>query len=226
MNAYTFCRAFLIQVPITIIAIIAVSFALHLPKKESGDFVAKLKRVDFGGAFFLVLTVFFLLFALDRGGNIAWNDRYTISSLVGFGMCFIAFSFIEMELASEPFAPKRIIINRSLIASYFVNFFGIASGFTMIFHLPLYFQAVQGKTATEASLWLVIGVFGSLTGSLGGGLIMQSTGKFYLITVLGYVALFIGSSVVTLTSGVVVASSIGIAIGKSNGPVKQLKANF
>ena len=125
------------------------------------------------------------------------------------------FSFIEMELASEPFAPKRIIINRSLIASYFVNFFGIASGFTLIFHLPLYLQAVQGKTATEASLWLVIGVFASLTGSLGGGLIMQSTGKFYVITVLGYAALFIGSGIVTLTSGVVVVSSIGIAIGKS-----------
>ena len=134
---------------------------------------------------------------------------------MGFGICFAAFSLIEMELASEPFAPKRIIINRSLIASYFVNFFGIASGFTLIFHLPLYFQAVQGKTATEASLWLVIGVFGSVVGSLSGGLIMQSTGKFYEITVLGYVALFMGSSVVTLTSGVVVASGIGIAIGKS-----------
>ena len=214
-NAYHLCRAFLIQVPITIIAIIAVSLALHLPKKESGDFVTNLKRVDFGGAFFLVLTVFFLLFALDRGGNISWNDRYTISALVGFGVCFIAFSFVEMELASEPFAPKRIIINRSLIASYFVNFFGIASGFSLIFHLALYFQAVQGKTATEASLWLVVGVLSSVTGSLGGGLIMQSTGKFYAITVLGYAFLFFGSSIVALTSGVVVASSLGIAIGKS-----------
>jgi len=120
-----------------------------------------------------------------------------------------------MVLASEPFAPKRIIINRSLIASYFVNFFGIASAFTLIFHLPLFFQAVHGKTATEVSLWLVIGVFGSVAGSLGGGLIMQSTGKFYVITVLGYFALFIGSGVVALTSGVVVASSIGVAIGKS-----------
>ena len=214
-NTYSFCRAFLIQVPITIIAIIAVSFALHLPKKESGDFVAKLKRVDFGGALSLILTVFFLLFGLDRGGNIAWNDRYTISALVGFGVCFIAFSFIEMKFAREPFAPRRIIINRSLIASSFVNFFGIASAFTMVFHLSLYFQAVQGKTATETSLWLVIAVFSSLIGSLGGGLIMQSTGKFYVITVLGYVALFIGSGIVTLTSGVVVASSIGIAIGKN-----------
>ena len=176
--------------------------------------MAKLKRVDFGGAISLVLTVFFLLFALDRGGNVSWNDHYTVGSLVAFGVCFIGFAFIEMELASEPFAPRRIFINRSLIASYLVNFFGIASAFTMLFHLSLYFQAVQGQSASKASLWLIISVLGGLSGSLGGGLIMQATGKFYVLTVIGYIALFVGSIIVTLTSGIVVTSTIGIAIGE------------
>lgn len=130
----------------------------------------------------------------------------------------MAFAFVEMEFATEPFAPKRIIINRSLIASYLVNFFGIASAFTIYFYLPLYFQAVQAKTATETSLWLVISVFAAVSGSLGGGLIMQATGKFYAVTVLGYAALFFGCSLVTLTSGVVVTSSVGIGIGKKLDP--------
>ena len=43
---------------------------------------------------------------------------------------------------------------------------------------------------------------------------MQATGKFYVLTVLGYVALFVGSIIVTLTSGIVVTSTIGIAIGE------------
>ncbi|KDR66619.1 hypothetical protein GALMADRAFT_232467 [Galerina marginata CBS 339.88] len=205
--------SFLLQVPIAVIAILAVSLSLHLPKRETGDFKAKLKRVDFGGAISLVFAVFFLLFALDRGGNIAWNDRYTISSLVAFGVSSVIFGFIEMEFASEPFAPKRIIVNRSLIASYLVNFFGIASAFTQLFHVSLYFQAVQGKSASEAGLWLIVAVVGGLTGSLSGGLIMQATGKFYALTVLGYAALFMGTIVVTLTSGVVLASTVGIAIG-------------
>jgi predicted MFS family arabinose efflux permease len=192
-----------------------VSLALHLPKTESGDFVTNLKRVDFGGAAFLILSVFFLLIALDRGGNISWNDRYTISALVAFGVCFMVFAFVEMEFASEPFAPKRIVINRSLIASYLINFFGTASMFSMIFYIPLYFQVVQGRSATDASLWLVIPVFGGMSGSIGGGLIIQATGKFYTLTVLGYLALFAGTMLVTLTSGIVVVSSIGIAMGKS-----------
>ncbi|KAF8960437.1 member of the major facilitator superfamily [Flammula alnicola] len=205
--------SFLLQVPITIVAIIAVSLALHLPKIESGDFTAKLKRVDFGGAISLVLTIFFLLFALDRGGDISWNDHYTISSLVAFGIFFLAFAFIEMEFASEPFAPKRIIVNRSLIASYLVNFFGIASAFTMLFHVSLYFQAVRGDSASKTGVWLIISVVGSLVGSLCGGLIMQASGKFYALTVIGYAALLVGTTMVTLTSGVLVVSSAGIAIG-------------
>jgi hypothetical protein len=87
--------------------------------------------------------------------------------------------------------------------------------FSMIFYIPLYFQVVQGRSATDASLWLVIPVFGGMSGSIGGGLIIQATGKFYTLTVLGYLALFAGTMLVTLTSGIVVVSSIGIAMGKS-----------
>ncbi|KAF8891479.1 member of the major facilitator superfamily [Gymnopilus junonius] len=196
--------SFLLQVPVTMVAIVAVHFSLHLPKHEAGDLKAKLKRVDFGGALALVFTVFFLLFALDRGGNIAWHDKYTISSLVAFSASFLIFAFIEME---------RIIINRSLIASYFVNFFGIASAFTQLFHLSLYFQAVQGKSASEAGVWLIIGVIGGLTGSLSGGLMMQATGKYYWLTVVGYAMLFFGTITVSATSGELVTSMIGIALG-------------
>lgn len=118
-----------------------------------------------------------------------------------------------MEFAREPFAPKRIIVNRSLIASYLVNFFGIASAFTMIFHLSLYLQAVRGVSASQAGLWLILSVIGGLSGSLCGGLIIQATGKFYLITVLGYVGLLLGGLTITLSSGILLVSTAGIAIG-------------
>ena len=207
-------RAFLIQVPVALIAIIAVSLALHLPKVESGGFKAKLKRVDFLGAISLVSAVFFLLFGLDRGGNVYWNDKLTIYSICAFFVAFVTFAFVEMEWASEPFAPKRIIVNRSLIASYLVNFFGIASAFTMIFYIALYFQAVQGRTASETGIWLLLSVGGSLTGSLCGGLIIQATGKYYILTLASYIVFFLGTTSTTLSSGVIVTSSIGIALGE------------
>lgn len=197
-----------------VLAIIAVSFSLHLPETKTGDFKTNIKRVDFTGAATLVLAVYFLLFGLDRGGNLTWNDRWTIGSLVAFSLFGVAFGFVEMKFAREPFAPRRIIANRSLVASYLVNFFGIASGFSTLFYVPLYLQATLGKSATQTSLWLIMSIVGSLTGSLGGGLIMQATGKYYFLTVVAYFVLFIGATTVSLTSGFVVRSIIGISIGK------------
>ena len=207
-------RAFFLQVPITIAAIISVTLALHLPKTEASDLMTKFKRVDWAGAVSLILTVFLLLFALDRGGNVSWNDHLTIYSLAAFAICFIGFALIEMKFASEPFAPQRIIINRSLIASYLVNFFGMASGFTLIFYLPLYLQAVLGQTASQAGLWLLISVFGALLGALGSGLIMQATGKYYWLSFISYIALFLGTFVVNMSTGIIVSSAIGIAAGE------------
>ena len=176
--------------------------------------MVKFKRVDWGGAISLILTVSLLLFALDRGGNVSWNDRLTIYSLAAFPICFICFAVIEMKFASEPFAPRRIVVNRALIASYLVNFFGMASAFALIFYFPLYLQAVLELTASQAGLWLLISVFSGLAGSLGSGLIMQATGKYYVLTVISYFALLLGTVVVNLSTGIIVSSSIGIAVGK------------
>lgn len=205
--------AFLCQVPMAILAIVCVSLALHLPKMEPTDFSVKLKRVDLGGAVTLVLTIFLLLLGLDRAGNISWADNLTILSFGGFAVCFILFSIIELKLASEPFAPKHIIINRSLIAGFLVNFFGGASAISMIFNVSLYLQAVKDKSASEAGLWLILSVVGGLIGSLAGGLTMQATGKFYAVTVGGYFVMFIGAGVIVLMTGVLVQSFAGLAVG-------------
>jgi predicted MFS family arabinose efflux permease len=210
-------RAFLSQVPIVVLAIVSVSLALHLPKIDSSDLSTKLMRVDFGGAITLVLTVFFLLFGLDRGSNFSWADTLTVLSLGGFSIFFILFSLVELKLASEPFAPKHIIFNDSLIASFLVNMFGMASFMSMIFHISLYLQAVTEKSASEVGLWLILSVAGGLVGSLVGGLVIQATGRFYAITVGAYCAMFIGAGLIVLMTGVLMQSLPGLAIGKYSG---------
>ncbi|KAJ8518503.1 hypothetical protein ONZ45_g4418 [Pleurotus djamor] len=205
--------AFLVQVPITFLAIASVTLALDLPKVENSDFHSKIRRVDFPGAITLVLAVFSLLYALDRGGNITWTDKYTVGALSSFLAFSFLFGAIEMELAKEPFAPKRIIINRSLIASYLVNFFGMASGLSMLFHVSLWLQAVKGMSASQAGVWLLWSIGGSVIGSLAGGFMMQVTGRYYWLTVGAYAALFVGGLVTTLMTGLLATSFVALAIG-------------
>ncbi|KAK7445738.1 hypothetical protein VKT23_014733 [Stygiomarasmius scandens] len=205
--------AFLVQCPAIILAILSVSLALHLPPTDSSDFKTKIKRVDFVGAATLVCCVFLFLFGLERGGNVSWSDKATIGTLVGSAALFVLFGFIEMEWASEPFAPKRIIVNKSLIASYLVNFFGVASALSMLFHVSLYFQAVGGMSPSRAGLHLVPSVIGGVTGSLVGGLVIQATGKYYWLTVLGYFLLVVGSTTITLFAGVITHAIPAIVVG-------------
>lgn len=157
--------------------------------------------------------IFALLFGLDRGGNVAWNDDFAIIALSASVILFALFGVIEMKLASEPVAPKRIVTNQALIAGFMINFFSGASLLTTLFHTSLYLQAVLGKTPSETGLFLLPAIAGGVIGSLGGGLIMQKSGKYYWLTVGAYMVSVIGIALVTLCTGILKSSPTGIAIG-------------
>ena len=53
-----------------------------------------------------------------------------------------------------------------------------------------------------------------MAGSLGGGLIMQSTGKYYWLTFWSNVLLVVGIGALTLSSGIIVSSALFITLGK------------
>ncbi|KAI0776418.1 major facilitator superfamily domain-containing protein [Irpex lacteus] len=194
--------SFILQVPLAVLAIIAVS-----------DFIAKLKRIDFGGALTLVAAIFSLLLGLDRGGNVSWQDHYTVGYLVVFAILFLVFVFIELEIAAEPFAPKRIIVNRALFASYSANFFAAGMGVVQSFMITLYFQAVQGRTAGQAGVVLIPSILAAVLGSLLAGVTMQATGKYYWLTFSVFFIMLVGYIVVPIFSGLWLYSYAGITVG-------------
>lgn len=207
------CRSFLGQVPFAIGAIVSVTLALKLPKREAEHFLVKLKRIDFAGAVVLVSGVFCLLLGLDRGGNVSWSDKITIGCLSAFGVLFALFIFVEMKVASEPFAPKSIVANPALVASYFANFFSAGTGLTLSFMVMLYFQAVQGRTAGESGVVLLPAILAGVSGSLISGIIMQATGKYYWLTFSVFAVMVLGQVLVPGFSGVWIYSYVGITIG-------------
>ncbi|KAK2467210.1 hypothetical protein APHAL10511_000759 [Amanita phalloides] len=205
--------AFLLQVPLGVIAFVSVLFTLRLPTPKSSTLSENIKRIDIGGATTLVFAIFFLLVGLDRGGNISWSDWLTASSLVASAVFATLFVYIEVSIASEPFAPARIVSNRSLLPCYITGFFGAPASATLVFYVPLFYQAVEGKTASESSIWLITNVIASLAGTVLSGYIMQRTGKYYTTTVVSYFLVLVGTGIVFLSSGAFVVSTIGVAIG-------------
>lgn len=205
--------AFLGQAPLCLLAFIVVGLVLHLPKREQDHWKAKLRRIDFLGAAILICAVFTLLLALDRGSNVSWSATITIVSISLSVPLFALFLLVEMKVATEPFAPGHIIFSRSLFACYLCNFFSFSGWLAALFYIPLYFQAVDGLSATQAGVRLIPGIICGVSGSLFGGFYMERTGKFYWLTVVAYTNLVLGMVFVFLFSGLVVNSTIGIIIG-------------
>ncbi|KAF4965029.1 hypothetical protein FSARC_7123 [Fusarium sarcochroum] len=203
--------SFLGQVPLCFVAFIAVYFVLDLPPVEHDHWLAKMRKIDFLGAFTLVSAVVALLAGLDSGSNLGWSHIITVVALSLTPVLFGLFLLVEIKVASHPFAPGHIIFDRSLFACYLVNFFSVAGQMAAIFFVPLFFQAVQGLSATESGSLLVPGMVAGVMASLLGGWIIKRTGKFYSITVAAYALLL--SAVLPLGLSVWFRSTLGEVIG-------------
>ncbi|KAF8590764.1 MFS general substrate transporter [Ramaria rubella] len=192
--------SFLVQVPLTLIAFLSVLLALHPPARAASTLStsSKLRRVDFLGAFTLVVAVFSLLLGLDRGSNTSWSSPLSYGPLVIALVMIFFFAYVEITpaLAQEPLAPRHIIANPSLLGSYLAGFFGFASMMCDVFFAPLYAQAALGKSATDAGTILLPAIFLGVIGSLSAGLIMQRTGKYKRLTVSAAVIYTMGALVV------------------------------
>ena len=209
--------AFIGQVPLCLLSFIAVIFLLHLPAEEQKDWKTNVKRIDFLGAFVLLLAVLGMLIGLDRGSNVAWSIPISYGPLIASIFLFALFIVVEVKVTSEPFAPGHIIFERSLLAGYLCNFFSLGGYLALLYFLPLFYQATEGRSATGASLLLIPGIILGVSGSLFGGYLIKRTGKYYWINLVGYSLLSVGAALVFLLSGPITVSTIGMVIGQMMG---------
>lgn len=204
--------SFLAQGPMCVIAVIAVYFALDLPTQDHSHWKEKLVKIDFLGAAILVIAVFGLLLGLDHGSNYGWSDKITIVGLCATPL-FVVFVLVERYVAKHPFAPFRIILNRSLFACYLCNFFAFAGWLAALFFIPLYWQVSADLSAARAGSLLLPCILFGVSGSLGGGIYMKRTGNYYWITIIAYAILVVGVLVILLFSGLVWKSEFGMIVG-------------
>ncbi|KAG0158998.1 hypothetical protein PDIDSM_6518 [Penicillium digitatum] len=201
--------AFLTQFPLCIIAFIAVSFLLELPARESAHWKTKLRRIDFLGAVVLVGAVLGFLIGLFSNFMVT----IALASLGVSAVLFVVFILVEIYLAAEPFAPGHIIFNRTFFACYSCNFFSFGGWIAALFYIPLYFQAVDGVSATTAGLRLLPSILSGVFGSVFAGLLMKWSGKYYWLTVAAYAFLTTGVLCIYLFSGGVMTSIVPMICG-------------
>ncbi|KAK8049824.1 Vacuolar membrane amino acid uptake transporter fnx2 [Apiospora phragmitis] len=209
--------AFAGQFPIAILAWIAVFTVLQSPPETAGGgtdhWRQKLLRIDFLGAFALSAAAFVLLYGLDNGANEGWGRPVTVVPLTLTPVLFAVFVFVEVRVATDPFAPGHVILDPPLLAAYGANFFGVAAQMGFLFFIAMFYQAAMALTATQSGLMFVPSTVLGLTGSLGGGLVMRRTGKYYGLMLAGYSILLLSIVPLVLFTGALTKSVIGVVVG-------------
>ena len=197
-----------------LVAILAVGFFLHLPKRQDDSIWSKkLRRIDFLGAILLVLTVFALLFGLDRGVNISWSSPYAIAFSCASLPLLAAFIVVETKFALEPFTPGHIIFDRALFACYACNFFGYAAFTAFGFYLPSFLQIVMQMTPAQSGASMIPLAISAVLGTLLGGFIIKRTGRFYWLGVCAGSVSTLGSLPIAWSAGLGPKSLPGIYVG-------------
>jgi MFS family permease len=152
-----------------------------------------LKNFDSLGSVSLVITVTSLILALNLGGNIfPWTSPVVIACFIIFAVVACLFIFIEMK-AKQPLMPLPLLTKAPVANMVFANMLGGIASNTVLFNVPLFFQAVLLTSASSSGFRLAVP---SLVGSAAGistGYIITRTRRLKPTLVLGSIIYLIGS---------------------------------
>ena len=186
--------AFLVQVVPSLVSAVIAYIMIKVPRKQSDK--SYIKRIDFGGVFLITAFLATLVLGLSVGGNIVpWSHPLPIAA-IGVAVClFGAFICCEVKV-SQPIIPVRLLLNRTVLATYLSSVFCAAISLTSIFYIPLYLQA-RGDSATDTGIKIMPSSLG-LIGALPLGYLMKRTGKYVGIIVGSIVTMIVGAIMFTL----------------------------
>ncbi|KAF8916579.1 major facilitator superfamily domain-containing protein [Mucidula mucida] len=132
--------AFWISPPFLFVSLVPIW--IFLPQKPlAGDFIAKVRQIDFLGSLLSMAGAILLLVPISGGGTIyAWNSAIVIAMLTFSVVIISMFLAVQWGFAKMPLLPLRIFRYRTV---------------ALIFYLPLYFQEILGHSSIMSGVLLI-----------------------------------------------------------------------
>lgn len=173
--------AFLIQVPPVLISACLVAYLVRVPPKVSEK--SYLTRIDFTGAFSLIVFLVLLLLGLNAGGNLVpWISPLPLTTLPLSLVALVAFIIWESR-AKQPVIPVRLLVDRTVFTACMTNLLCCMTNMMALFYVPIYLQS-RGYSATSSGLVILFAPIGICICSVGSGLIMKKTGRYLALGIL------------------------------------------
>ncbi|KAF4831657.1 Efflux pump roqT [Colletotrichum tropicale] len=156
-NSYLTWRwCFYINLPIAAPPAVATLFLIKSPpptQEQRRTWLQKIRGLDYLGMVLLLPGITLFLLALQFGGTLfSWNDARTIACFVVAGVLIIAFVVEQWWMGEKALVPPRLIKMRVVIFGAFFGFCIDSAFFTLVYYVPLWFQAIQGVTPEQSGV--------------------------------------------------------------------------
>ncbi|RLL98909.1 hypothetical protein CFD26_104495 [Aspergillus turcosus] len=206
LTTYTTWRwCFYINLPIGALVAALLVFTRIPEQREKGRAVEVLptffKTFDILGFVLFAPAAIQLLLALQYGGNQYGSNSATVIGLFcGSGAMFVIFLAWEHRMGKDAMIPFHVVRNRivSCSCAVIMTLFGMT--ITVSYYLPIYFQAVRGKTALVSGVDLLPSVLCQIVMALVSGALTGIIGYYLPFTVLGAILNAVGCGLLSTLS--------------------------
>ncbi len=190
---------FYVNVPVGIVALFAIF--TQLPNLKSTT--ARLRDLDYSGIVIFAIGVVPILLGLtykgftDAHGTLyAWTD-WRVGGLIAAGLAIMGLFVFNEAKVRHPIIPLDLFSTRTLAFTNVATLLIACSMFAAVIFIPLYYQVVQGVSATASgySMWpLLVGLIGT---SIGAGIFLTRTGRYKTLLIIALSVLLVGSVLLT-----------------------------
>jgi EmrB/QacA subfamily drug resistance transporter len=177
---------FYVNVPVGILAVLAVVFFIPRTKHESSW-----RDIDFLGAVLLAVALVPMLiaFSITRDHDILSPE---VLGLLAFSaVAWVVFFLVEQREA-HPMVPFVLFKNQTFAVSTFVGFFVAFGMFGAILYVNLIYQGVLGIPATNSGLLITPLMVGMIFSSIVTGQLMVRIDKYRYLGTVGIAVMTVG----------------------------------
>ncbi|KAI4088191.1 MAG: hypothetical protein LQ339_008750 [Xanthoria mediterranea] len=183
---------FWINLPFIGVAFVFIPLFLKLAFKPS-SLTAQLARVDWFGSFLFIASTTAFLIPITWGGvSYAWTSWHTLVPLCLGIAGLITFIAYEETVAAEPLIRLVIFKNQTAAVSYSATVIHGMILWSLLYYLPLYYEAVKGFSPIVSGVALFPETFTVAPASVAVGILITVTGRYrwaiwggWVLTVLG-----------------------------------------
>ena len=167
---------FYVNLPIGLIALGVIAWLLPTVRRPDAS-----RNIDYAGVATFAAGIVPILIGLTNAENGDWGS-VGVWGLLLLGVAFLAvFVWVESR-AREPMIPLHLFRIRTFTISMIAVFTAMFGFFGAVVFLPLWYQVVQGASATESGYKLLPFLFGLILSSIISGQLVARTGHYKWLT--------------------------------------------